>query len=62
MNWNEYIQDLIDAGMTQAAIGESIGLSQPSIADLLNGHTKSVRWEVGDKLIALHKIHLEKAA
>lgn len=57
MNWSNFIKDLIASGMTQAAIGKEIGLSQPSIVDLLNGKTKSVKWDVGQAIIKLHKKH-----
>lgn len=48
--------------MTQTEIGDYIGLKQASIADILSGKTKSVRWEIGQKLIALHKRKPKKAA
>lgn len=62
MNWKKLIQDLLDEGMTQVAIADEIGLKQPSIVDILQEKTKSVRWETGNKLIALHKRVMRKAA
>lgn len=60
MNFKNMISELLVAGLTQASIGKSIGLSQPSVVDLLNGKTKSPRWEVGDSLIRLHKRVMRK--
>lgn len=50
------IQDLIKSGMTQAEIAGDIGIKPPSVSEILNSETrKGVRWETGNKLIALHK-------
>lgn len=60
MNFQQLIKDLLNEGMTQAAIGHEIGIKQPSVFDILNGKTKSVRWEVGNKLLALHEREMGK--
>ena len=62
MNWKTLIQDLLNTGRTQAEIAAKIGISQPAIVDLLQSKTKSVRWEVGNELIKLHKKVMRKAA
>ena len=62
MNWKTLIQDLLNTGRTQAEIAAKIGVSQPSIVDLLQSKTKSVRWEVGNELIKFHKKVMRKAA
>jgi len=62
MNWKNIIQDLIDNGYSQKAIGETSGLSQASVSDLYVGKTKSTYYEAGVKLIALHKRVMRKAA
>ena len=55
MDWKTLILDLCRSGMTQAEIGQAIGLSQPAISDVVRGRTTTVQWEVGNALIALHK-------
>lgn len=55
MKWKTLIQDLLNAGMTQVAIADGIGLKQPSIVDILQEKTKSVRWETGDAIIKMHR-------
>lgn len=45
------ISDLIDRGLSQSEIGKICGLSQSTISRLLNGKTKSIRWEKGVKLL-----------
>ena len=55
MDFKKLISELNTSGVTQAEISRSIGLSHPSIIDLMEGRTLSVKWVVGDKLIKLHK-------
>lgn len=57
MDWKLIIGDLLAAGLRQNAIGRAVGLSPPSIIDLMSGRQKTVRWEVGDRLLALHRDH-----
>lgn len=58
MDWKKLISELVDSGMTQTAIGESIGVSQSAVAQVLSDKTSSqrgFRWEPGQKLIDLHR-------
>ncbi len=57
MDWKKIISDLMRAGLTQKAISEKSGLSQPAISDLHTGKQRTVTWEVGETLRALHKVH-----
>lgn len=50
------IQDLIDAGMSELEIANSIGITQPSLNALKSGKSKSTRYEIGDKLVSLWKV------
>jgi len=62
MNWTKIIADLIESGFTQAEIGKTVGLTQPSIAGIADGSTKSVKWEVGQKILSIHKRAMRKRA
>lgn len=55
MDWPKIIKDLLEAGMSQRAIGEKVGLPQSTVSDLLNGTTKDTGWKKGDALIQLHQ-------
>jgi len=55
MNWTNVIQDLIDAGMTQAQIAEKCNTGQSHISSLLSGDRKSPNWILGDSILRLHK-------
>ena len=57
MDWPQIIRDLLACGFTQTAIAKAVGLTQPSIPDILLGRQKSVRWEVGDALLSMHQEH-----
>ena len=54
MNWKTLITDLQAAGLTQLEIGKKIGLSQPSVVDVIRERTKDLKWSVGQALIKLH--------
>lgn len=62
MNWKLLIKELLDSGMTQVEIANFIGVKQPSIVDILQDRVKSVRWDMGDKILKLHKKIKRKAA
>jgi predicted XRE-type DNA-binding protein len=58
------ITDLENTGLTQKEIAEGIGcgISQSTVCDLKTGKLKSIRYERGVSLLALHKKHCKKAA
>jgi CRP-like cAMP-binding protein len=62
MNWTSIIQDLLDAGMTQAQIADACDTGQSHVSGLLRGDRKQPGWSLGDRLIALHRERCGKAA
>ena len=60
--WIDIIKRLLAAGMTQSEIGAAVGCSQPWVSAVLNGTIKTVTWEVGEKLRALHAKKLRRQA
>lgn len=62
MKWNQMIHDLQAAGMTQVAIGESIGKSQPWVSDVLSGKCTRLKWEDAEALRRLHAERVQKEA
>lgn len=63
MNWKLLIQEVLDSGMTQLEAAKSIGCGQSYVSDLASGKRgKSVSYEIGVKLIQLHKQIKKKAA
>ena len=57
----QLIQELIDTGLSEAEIGDRIGLSQPQVHRLKTGEAKEPKWSVGERLIALHKEKCSKS-
>lgn len=53
--WQEKIQLLREHGLTFREIGEEAGCAPSTISDLLSGRSHTASFEVGTKLIALHK-------
>ncbi len=55
MDWKIIISELLSSGLTQAQIAAAAGVKQPTIAGLLAGTQKDMRWSSGEKLRQLHK-------
>lgn len=63
MNWKALIEDLLKTGMTQNEIAVLVGCRQGYVSDVLNGRRgKSLSYEIGSRLIALHADRAPKAA
>ncbi|MCD0501243.1 helix-turn-helix domain-containing protein [Achromobacter sp. MY14] len=60
MNWKKLIQDLVARGMTQSQIAAEVGLKQSTVAGILAGGQKDMKWHNGEKLRALHSRICEK--
>jgi len=54
-NWQKIIKEISATGMTQAQIGEKIGLTQPTVNQLSTGFTLKMYYEEGAALMELHK-------
>jgi transcriptional regulator with XRE-family HTH domain len=55
MNWKTLIADLIARDFVQTKIAEECGVAQSTISGLASGITKSPSFDLGQKLLALHK-------
>lgn len=56
MDWQKIINELMTAGISQRLIADAAGCSQPVISDLSNGIQKEVKYSIGEKILALHKL------
>ena len=59
-NWKLLISDLLDVGMTQQSIADFVGLKQPSVRSIWIGNTKNPGHSVGEKILELHKLKVQK--
>jgi len=55
MDWKNIISELLSAGLTQAQIAKSAGVTQPTIAGLLAGDQKDMKWTNGHRLALFYK-------
>ena len=62
MDWPNKIAELRAAGMRQGDIAVAVGVSQSVISDLEHGRQKSVGWEIGERILALHLLHVGRQA
>lgn len=55
MDWKQLIVDLMGAGLTQVRIGELCGVAQSTISDLARGASASPSYDLGARLVGLHR-------
>jgi predicted XRE-type DNA-binding protein len=53
MDWKKIVLKLMQGGKTQAEVGRALGRPQSWVSAVANGHITSLRWEDGQKLLAL---------
>lgn len=65
MNWEQIIDEIKSAGMTQKEIADAIGVSVGTLSEMKNGKVCEPRWSKGETLLALrHSLRrkIKKAA
>lgn len=55
MEWKSIITALISSGFTQAQIAKEAGVTQPTIAGLISGAQRDMRWENGNRLLTFYR-------
>ena len=55
MNWQEMIKTLISEGWTQSGIAQEVGIGQSTVAEILAGRSRDMRWTNGDRLLRLYR-------
>lgn len=55
MDFKQLITELHKAGKSLRVIGAAVGLSAQCVLDIEAGRQQTVRWEVGDAIIRLHR-------
>ena len=59
MDWKLLINQLREAGMSQADVGAAIGKSQAWVSAVLAGQYADLKWSDGE---ALRRLHAEKVS
>ena len=62
MNWKNIITELRLAGFSQRVVAQTVGCGQASISDLATNKSTSPNYEIGAKLVAMHKKHRKAIA
>lgn len=55
MDWKNTIAELQATGLTQEQIARSVGVGQSTVAALLSGSQKDMKWANGERLRVLHQ-------
>ena len=63
MNFQALIKEILGSGMTQVEVAQTLSCSQAYISDLCLGKRgKSISYDLGVKVIALHKKRMRRMA
>lgn len=57
MDWKNIITELRLAGLSQKAIANAVGCGQATVSDLATSKSATPGYDIGVKLVALHKKH-----
>ena len=55
MDWKNVIQSIASQGWTQSQIAVAIGVKQSTIAGVVSGAHKDMRWRNGERLLDLYE-------
>ncbi|MER2537659.1 MAG: hypothetical protein ABTQ26_00305 [Azonexus sp.] len=55
MNWQTIISEIQAKGLSQNDIGQKLGKSQAWVSAASQGKYEDLRWQDGQKLLALHR-------
>lgn len=55
MDWTQILSDIFAAGKTQMVVAEYCGCGQSTISQIYSGVTARPSYDVGTKLVELHK-------
>lgn len=61
MDWKRLINQLREAGMSQAEIGAAVGKSQAWVSAVTAGQYDDLKWRDGEALRALHTAKVSPA-
>jgi len=59
-NFQAIVRDLVAAGWREAAIANAVGVTQPRISQIKHGKPTRIGFDVGTKLMKLHKKEMKK--
>jgi DNA-binding Xre family transcriptional regulator len=62
MNWKTLIDEIRARKLTLQQIADEVGMSKGAVHDLTTGRGKSVIYETGVRLVALHKRVMRRKA
>jgi predicted transcriptional regulator len=62
MDFQTLVTEIIATGKTQTWIAEKVDCSQSTVSDLANGNTKTPSFDLGRRLVDLHKNAVSKRA
>ena len=55
MKLQQRIKEILDSGINQVDLAEKLECSQPTISFLLNDEQRTVKFELGLRILELHK-------
>jgi predicted transcriptional regulator len=60
-DWASLLLEMVDSGMTQREVAAAVGLSSPSVSNVLSGKVKTTEYTRGLRILDAHKTALRRA-
>jgi hypothetical protein len=54
-SWKEIVAEILDTGLTQVEVAARCNTTQGHVSSMLRGIKRHPSWELGDKLLSLHR-------
>lgn len=60
-DWAAILSEMVDSGMSQREVAAAVGLSSPSVSNVLSGKVKTTEYTRGLRILTAHKAALKRA-
>lgn len=60
-DWAALLSEMVESGMSQREIAAAVGLSSPSVCNVISGKVKTTEYTRGVRILSAHKAALRRA-
>jgi predicted transcriptional regulator len=60
-DWGSLLLEMVDSGMTQREVAAAVGLSSPSVSNVISGKVKTTEYTRGLRILDAHKTAIRRA-
>jgi predicted transcriptional regulator len=60
-DWASLLLEMVDSGMTQREVAAAVGLSSPSVSNVIAGKVKTTEYTRGLRILDAHRTAMKRA-